>query len=223
MYTILVNNDNTLLTTVKERIMQRSKLVDSLHFIANKIYKESDMETFNVMLEYLLPVSKEYKSEVLVLSNNDYDGSGKYLEYKLPFDTNLTKEAGQIEVQLTFTKVELDAEGNGIQYVRKTSPCTITIVPISAWSDIIPDSALNAVDQKMLEMDARMKELESIAFDFAGTKADNLIYNSEDQTLQLTASGETIGRKISVNELLEEGTPIVDIGTDAESYSVVEF
>ena len=220
MYTILVNNDNTLLTTVKERIMQRSKLVDSLHFIANKIYKECDMETFNVMLEYILPVSKEYKSEILVLSNNDYDGSGKYLEYILPFDTNLTKEAGQIEVQLTFTKVELDAEGNGIQYVRKTSPCAITIVPVSAWSDIIPDSALNAVDQKMLEMDARMKELEDIAFDFAGTKADNLIYNVEDQTLQLTASGETIGRKISVNELLEEGTPVVDIDT---GYSVVEF
>lgn len=220
MYTILVNNDNTLLTTVKERIMHRSKLVDKLHFIANKIYKECDMETFNVMLEYILPVSKEYKSEILVVSNSDYDGSGKYLEYTLPFDTNLTKEAGQIEVQLTFTKVDLDAEGNNIQYVRKTSPCTITIVPVAAWSDFIPDSALNAVDQRMLEMDARMKELEDIAFDFAGTKADNLVYNSEDQTLQLTASGESIGRKISVIELLEEGTPVIDIDT---GYSVVEF
>ena len=221
MYTILVNNDNTLLTTVKERIMHRSKLVDNLHFIAHKIYKECDMETFNVMLEYILPVSKEYKSEVLVLSNNDYDGSGKYLEYTLPFDTNLTKEAGKIEVQLTFTKVDLDEEGNGIQYVRKTSPCTITIVPIAAWSNIIPDSALNAVDQKMLEMDARMKELEEIAFDFAGTKADDITYNNEDQTLQLIAQGNAIGQKVSLSELLEGGTPVVDL--DTNSYSVVEF
>ena len=221
MYTILVNDDNTLLTTVKERIMQKSKLVDSLHFIANKIYKEVNMEDFNILMEYILPVSKEYKSEVLSLSNSDYDGTGKYLEYKLPFDTALTKEAGKIEVQLTFSKVELDEEGNSIQYVRKTSPCTITIVPISAWSNIIPDDALNAVDQEMLKLDARMKELEEIAFNFAGTKADNIVYNNEDQTLQLTASGETIGRKISVNELLEDGTPVVDI--DTNSYSVVEF
>ena len=220
MYTILVNDDNTLLTTVKERIMQRSKLVDNLHFIAHKMYKECDMEVFNVLLEYKLPVSKEYKTEILTLSNSDYDGTGKYLEYILPFDTNLTKEAGQIELQLTFTNVMLDEEGNGIQYVRKTSPCTITIVPITAWSDIIPDDALNAVDQNMLKLDARMKELEEIAFNFAGTKADNIVYNDEDQTLQLTAGGETIGQKISVNVLLEEGTPVVDIDT---GYSVVEF
>ena len=154
------------------------------------------------------------------MSNSDYDGTGKYLEYILPFDTNLTKEAGQIEVQLTFSKVDLDADGATIQYVRKTSPCTITIVPIAAWSNFIPDGALNAIDQEMLKLDARMKELEDIAFDFAGTKADNIVYNSEDQTLQLTASGESIGRKISVNELLVEGTPVVDIDT---GYSVVEF
>ena len=221
MYTILVNDDNTLLTTVKERIMQKSKLVDDLHFIANKIYKTKNMEEFQVLMEYILPMSKEYKSEILSLSSNDYDGTGKYLEYKLPFDTNLTKEAGKIEVQLTFTKVDLDEEGNGIQYVRKTSPCTITIVPIAAWSNIIPDDALNAIDQQMLKLDARMKELEDIAFDFAGTKADNIVYDAETQTLQLTASGEAIGQSISVNELLEEGTPVVDIGTN--SYSVVEF
>ena len=40
MYTILVNDDNTLLTTVKERIMQKSKLVDSLHFLVNPTYKK---------------------------------------------------------------------------------------------------------------------------------------------------------------------------------------
>ena len=32
MYTILVKDTNELSTTVKERIMQRSKLIDNLHF-----------------------------------------------------------------------------------------------------------------------------------------------------------------------------------------------
>ena len=41
------------------------------------------------------------------------------MEYKLPFDTNLTKEAGEIEVKITFSKVDLDEDGNDIQYVRK--------------------------------------------------------------------------------------------------------
>ena len=40
MYTILLGEDNELVTSVQERIMQRSKLVDSLHFLVEPIYKE---------------------------------------------------------------------------------------------------------------------------------------------------------------------------------------
>ena len=103
MYTILVNDDNTLTTSVRERIMQRSKLVDSLHFLCPQTYKELDMADFTVTLEYILPVSREYKTEELVKSDELYK---EMLEYKLPFDTDLTKEAGEIEVKLTFSKVD---------------------------------------------------------------------------------------------------------------------
>ena len=33
MYTILVTQENELITSVKERIMKRSKMVDKLHFL----------------------------------------------------------------------------------------------------------------------------------------------------------------------------------------------
>ena len=68
LYTILINDDNTLTTSVRERIMQRSKLVDSLHFLCPPTYKELDMTDFTVTLEYILPVSREYKTEELVKS-----------------------------------------------------------------------------------------------------------------------------------------------------------
>jgi len=45
MYTILLNNDNKLVTSVRERIMQRSKLVDNLHFLVDPAYKELDMSS----------------------------------------------------------------------------------------------------------------------------------------------------------------------------------
>ena len=69
MYTILVNQDNTMSTSVRERIMQRSKLVDSLHFLVDHIYKELDMSDFTVTMEYILPISKKYVTEILVKSN----------------------------------------------------------------------------------------------------------------------------------------------------------
>ena len=201
MYTILVNDDNTLTTSVRERIMQRSKLVDSLHFLVSPTYKELDMTDFTVTMEYILPVSKEYVSEVLVKSEELYK---EMLEYKLPFDTDLTKEAGEIEVKLTFSKVDLDADGNDIQYVRKISATSITIVPIESWCDIIPDKALDAIDQRIIKTDAQIKALLEANEITRLEKADNLVLDNENKELYLTAEGNQIGDKVKLSDLGNE-------------------
>lgn len=190
MYTILLNETNELTTSVRERIMQRSKLVDTLHFLVDPTYKGLDMSQFTVVLEYITPVSREYKTEYLVKSDELYKGK---LEYKLPMDTDLTREAGKIEVQLTFTKIDLDVEGKPVQKVRKTSPATITIVPISAWSDIIADNALTALDQRLLQVDAMINAANEMNNYLNETKADNIIIDKEMNTIQLTANGLPIG------------------------------
>lgn len=190
MYTILLNETNELTTSIRERIMQRSKLVDSLHFLVDPIYKGIDMSDFTVMMEYILPVSREYKTEYLVKSDALYK---EKLEYKLPLDTCLTREAGKIEVQLTFAKVEMDAEGNTKQYVRKTSPTTITIVPISAWSDVIADSALTALDQRLIMVDSMINAANEMNSYLSETKADNIVVNKDTNTIQLTSNGMPIG------------------------------
>ena len=229
MYTILVTSHNELVTSVKERIMQRSKLVDNLHFLVEPDYKGYAMADFTVTLEYILPVSREYKTETLVLSEELYKDR---LEYKLPFDTNLTKEAGKIEIQLTFTRVEMDASGNGIQRVRKTSPTTIEIIPISAWANIIPDDALTALDQRLIKQDAQIQALAELAIESAQKSgADDLIYNEEDETLQLSSNGVAIGNKVSMKGMLDDGVPVVDFSNNAgdnpdnedEYDNVVEF
>ena len=201
MYTILINDDNTLTTSVRERIMQRSKLVDSLHFLCPPTYKELDMTDFTVTLEYILPVSREYKTEELIKSDELYKDM---LEYKVPFDTDLTKEAGEIEVKLTFSKVDLDEDGNNIQYVRKISSTTITIVPIEAWCDIIPDKALDAIDQRIIKTDAQIKALMEASEVTRLEKADNIVLDGETKELYLTADGEQIGDKVKLSDLGDE-------------------
>lgn len=216
MYTILVTNENELRVTVKERIMQRSKLVDSFHFLVDQLYKDNiDMTDFTVTMEYVLPVSKQYITETLVLKFDDEGNPVLYkdkLEYVLRFDTNLTAEAGEIEVQLTFTKTELDEEGNSTQYVRKTSPCTITIVPITAWSDIVPDKALTALDQRILKIDEQIKALAESAVLYTNDKADNIMLDAETHEIYLTANGEPIGDRITVDELGESLVTVKDEG-----------
>ena len=86
MYIILVNEDNTLSASQKQRIIQRSKLVDDLWFLVNPTYNGHDLTDSTVLLEYLKPVSREYKTETLVLSEDRYKDN---LKYVLPFDTEL--------------------------------------------------------------------------------------------------------------------------------------
>ena len=233
MYVILVNDDNTLYGSKKERIMQRSKLVDVLTFIVNPIYKGIDMTNASVMLEYILPVSREYKTVNLVLSDERYNDC--FLQYRLPFDTDLTSQAGKIELQLTFAYVEMNADGVGTQRVRKTSPTTIEIIPISAWSDIIPDSALSALDQRLIKQDAQIRALADLTNSIESTQVDNLVYNEKEETLQLSAKGVGVGDKVSIKDMIDDGIPVVELSSDgsdneldtdketADDDSVVEF
>lgn len=217
MYVILVNDDNTLTTTIRSRIMQRSKLFDDLLFLVKPEYNGHSMSKCTVLLEYVLPASKKYRTEILVMSEDMYEG---YLKYSLPVDTKMTTEPGDIELQLSFVYSDLDINGHDIQRVRKTVPTSLTITPISAWSDIIPDSALTALDQRIIKMDAQMKALNEMSVSISQNKADDIAYNEDTNELQLVAEGYPIGRKVALRtpESDPDGIVIVDLSNFSGDY-----
>ena len=207
-YVILVNEDNTLTASKKERIMQRSKLFNNLWFLVEPTYNGYDMSTCTVVMEYILPISKKYHSDILELSEEGYQ---EYLKYVVPIDSKLTAEAGEVDLQLTFIYSDLDDNGESIQRVRKTSTAKVNIVPISAWSDIIPDAALGALDQRIIKMDAQIKELINLGDAYDAAKADNITYDSDKQTLQLLSGENKIGDEVSLNvNGSADGTTVVD-------------
>lgn len=160
MYSILLKEDNILTVTNKERVMQRSKLVDKLQFVIESTYKGTDMSEYTLQMEYILPVSRELHTEILSLSDEqEYED---FLVYQLPFDTNLTAEAGNIEIWLTFVNADMDENGKITEYVRKTSSCFVEILPVSSWANIIPDEALSAIDQRLLVVNAQLKALDEM-------------------------------------------------------------
>lgn len=205
MYTVLIKSNNELITTEYERIIQRSKLVDTLHFLTDPMYKGFDMSNFTVSLEYILP-NREYHSEILELSDELYKNK---LEYKLPFDTSLTKEAGDIEFQVTFVNIENDEDGSLIQRVRKTTPSKIKIIPVAAWSDLIVDDALSCIDQRLIKAEALIKANEEMNKELLKTKADDLIL--EGNELQLLAQGSRIGKPVNLDDYSENnGVKVVE-------------
>lgn len=200
MYTFLINDDNTLTASIVERVMERSKLVSTLHFLADQTWNNIDLSDCVVMMEYLLPVSKRYKTEILSKSDELYKNK---LEYKLPFDTNMTSEPGDIQMWLTFVKVSMDETGTTMQQVRKVGPGVIHIIPISNWADIIPDDALSPLDQRLIAFEAMHKAMMDQFNQNLANKADNITYDDEHR-LQLTSEGKPIGNAIKItNESVE--------------------
>jgi len=207
-YVILVNEDNTLTASKKERIMQRSKLFNNLWFLAEPTYNGYDISACTVVMEYILPISKKYYSDILELSEQGYQ---EYLKYVVPIDSKLTAEAGEVELQLTFIYSDLNENGESVQRVRKTSTAKLNIIPISAWSDIVPDSALGALDQRIIKMDAQIKELLNLGDAYDAAKADNIAYDADKQTLQLLSGVNKIGDEVSLNvDGGADGTTAID-------------
>ena len=148
MYTILIQDDNTLHTSVKKQILQGSKNVDQLHFLTNPIYGELDMTDLNVILTYILPVTKERKTITLVKSDDLYKNK---LEYKLTLDDDenfFTSEVGDIKLWITFK--------NDVDVIRHTNPTFITISPnVDSESQVVdPMEAPPVVNNLYLDTDA---------------------------------------------------------------------
>lgn len=213
-YVIIVEDDNSLYGSQKCEIMQREKLFNKLWFLVPPYYNGYDMSKCTVTMRFLRPISKEFEMETLVLSDERYKD---YLKYVLPIDTNLSKEFGDLELNLTFTMVDIDENGNVVQHVRKTKNHILHITQLSDWDSIIPDRALLALDQRILKQDAQIKALSELVISVNGNKVDNLVYNEVEDTLQLMAGGVGVGDKVSVRDMLDDGAPVVDFNSDIEN------
>lgn len=215
-YVILVENDNTLYGSCKTKIMQREKLFNKLWFLVPPHYNGYDMSQCTVTMRYLLPISKEFVTETLILSDEKYE---EYLKYVLPIDTNFTKEHGNIELNLTFTMLDVDNDGNVVQRVRKTDNYLLNVTPLPDWDSVVPDSALSALDQRIIMQSAQIKALTDLAGVLNERQVDNLVYDSKEDALHLSAKGVRVGDKVSVKDMMDDGIPIVDLDSNDGSNS----
>ena len=182
MYDIYIRNDNTVIVTGCNRIVQGSSMVDTVRVLVPKTYNETitDMSEFSCMMEYILPCSKKYLVDVLVEDvppvDSEDDIYKDYVVYKYDVDSDLTSEPGDIEVQFTFAKAPVvDEYGIEIEpeRLRKTKKTKITIVPIAKWSDIMVEMVnsedpeyhekplpVDILDKKLIDINAKYRKKE---------------------------------------------------------------
>lgn len=201
MYTLKITDENTVVTTVKEKIIERSDYVDQIQIVVAKLYREQiDMSDCTVYMRYVLPVTGKIK--MTKLEPNDLAYETDYIQYLIPAEAYLTAEAGDIEVSFTFLKLISNEDETTTSYVRKTQTGVIHISPIAPFAKYEPDEMLDEIDQRLLVMEALQKNMMSMTESMYNGMVKDIHINTEDRKVILTdRDGNDTGEGIEVTDL----------------------
>lgn len=184
IFIIIMNPDKSLTITSKINIYRKENMVDKLKFLFPETYEDLNLAECTATLKYT-DVNKVPHAEILQKDEELYKGR---LSYSLPVDSDLTKFPGDINLRVTFTKLDMDTQ---TQYTMHTGEVTISILPLSDYYNFVPEESLEFVDQMVGTLQAKIEAIEKLAETYDKEKADNIVY--EDNKLQLTSNGEKIG------------------------------
>lgn len=176
MYTIKMNNDKSLITTIRATIYQYEKNADTLIFLLPMTYEEKNIADCVVLLRYILP-NNIGKSEELEMCPEPYKN---YYQFRLPISSSLTDVSGEIELWLNITDPH-------DEWMLRTGNLTIEVRSVKDITQYLPSDSRNQLDR----LSAKVTRLEQ-------EKADNILYNNDKQYIQLTANGIPIGEQIDM-------------------------
>lgn len=218
MFTILLQSDNTLsyTNTTGVKIIKNSTS-NTIQILSPSVDDEgNDLTDAVLQFEYVYPVSKTYGIKYLTASSTEYK-TGYELQYLLPMDAEMTKEAGDISFVITFMKLIEGSDGVSVkEYVNKHLEGTITVEDGVAWQTYVPSDVLGAVDQKILKLQAQQNALVALATQLAEKQPSDIALDTENEKITLvTDDGTAVGEGLDVHKL----TPYIgeDIaGTDED-------
>lgn len=223
MFRVLIRSDNTTIVTENQRIMQNSKLVDTLEIIVDKEYNNLNMEECTAYLEYLTPINHKMGQVILEVADNNYEND--YLLYKMKIDTNLTNEVGQVQFRVHFIQVEMNEEGKVTTPVRQTDSFTMTVIPISDWFSA-PDDLLSALDQRLIANQQTIKAMADLQNTLSDEKLDDIKLDIESNEIYGTSNGNKKGEGIKLSDLgdaiadnTEDGMVVINTYNDEEDGS----
>lgn len=202
MYTLKINDDNTVETTIIETLMERSNYVDNIQILVEKMYKgQIDMSDTTLWMKYHMPITDKIKMIQLDAVNTNYKEN--YIQYKIPVEAYLTAEAGNIDVSFTFIKLVADENGEYTSYIRRTGSGIIRITPLAQFDKYEPSEMFDEIDQRLLVLEARQKDLAALSQAAYDEMARDVRLDKENRKVTLTNINGDMGEGIQVYDLSE--------------------
>lgn len=200
MYTLRITDDNNVITTVKESLMEKSNCVNFIQIIINKLYKEQiNMTDTTAYMKYVLPVTKKIKMTQLIA---DTTTDESHILYTIPVTANISAEPGDIEVSFTFLKLVHDEESDTTtSYVRKTESGLIHITKLAQFDSYEPSEMLTELDQRILALMATAEDIKKLGQATYDNMPIDMKLDSEAKKLTLVNANGNTGEGIGIADL----------------------
>lgn len=176
-----MNDQREISTTIKSTIYQGDKNIDSLVFVIPKVIEDINIADCTILLKYRVPTGKGFveQLDLYPIPHNE-----EYLQYRLNLSSKFTRHCGRIELWLSVLNFNS-------QTLFQTNTLEIDIKQHIRIEDHLPGRKVDQIDQ------LTMLVQESIA-----NKVDNITYDPDNRTLQLSANGNPIGDPVTLDEFL---------------------
>lgn len=150
MYTILMNNDKSLVASKRIDLYEGDNLADKIQFLFPQTYKDINLNECVIRINYI-DLAGENIVETLIKDNELYKDK---IRCVIPVDSELTLLYGDITFEVIFC---LDIDGNfdlDVDSLFRTEQYTLSIIPHLTSippTEIIPENAAGKIIKKFQE------------------------------------------------------------------------
>lgn len=213
MLYIKLDDDMNLVITVNEPIYRGDNLSRKITYLIPTMVGEIDMFTASVFLNY---IRADGVADVVVLERSDEPYNDSYLQYTFPVNCKLTKYPGEI---CTWMQIYTGTPSNPV--IAKSGECMLQVQESKNMDDYLCDHQMTALYQLTHTMNTAIEEMNNTIETAIENKADNIIFNPEDSTIQLSANGVPVGDKIVVNT--NTGAVVTNAGISSDNELILTF
>lgn len=205
---IKLDESMSLVVTVNEPIYRGDNLNRKIIYLVPVKVGDVDVLTAKVYLSY---IRADGAADVVILERTAEKYKEAYFQYVLPVSCKLTKYPGEV---CTWIQIYSGTPSNPT--ISKSGECMLYVQESKNMDEYLGDCHMTALYQLHKQMDDSFASVDGAIDAIIAEKADNILFNSEDSTIQLTANGIPIGDKASVSAGTGMGIKDMQITVDGE-------
>lgn len=187
MIYIKLDESMNLCMTKREPIYRGDHLNRTITYLIPMTVGNIDMERATVYLSY---IRADGTADIALLVREDEPYNDRYYKYHLPITCTLSRYAGEI---CTFLQIFSGPPRHPT--IAKSSECFLQVVDSKNMDEYITDRNLRLIYEMQRYMEDKVEKAEKELHEridktdeVVAAKADNIVFNEEDSTIQLVST-----------------------------------